>query len=499
MASFYRYDNRERFFTINEFSNVSGCSKEEIITYIENGYLFPLAPTRQRVLIRRIPSLLTEYLFNFESDEDRYEEIVNKPAIHLGYAEYIDTWRDFIKRYQLYAQSYNKDLSEQCQPKMSDIQFTNGEFVYIGPDVVKEISLFGEANIKRFVSSRLTRGFYHPDSYVDINKLYDRFKLSNVYVQAESISAHFDTAEANDEKLVSIYSRFSIEFKGIYNKNPSLCYPDYSYSMDYLGILGDLLPVTLWAAAHYLDLRPNDFLTRYFQFSPSWLEGVREIESKLHKIISNIDNIQDGYLFFFNLVKLSSYSDQWVPLYPERNELVCTYDSLRLSSNQIEYAKSLKYEAGTIETFHDNSRRDYINYNYSIQRSFIFQLMQYIKNSKSDNISHKSLKEIVKYCIEKAQHQLENDDMFKVFALNSSGVVSTENFFNLFNNINKDPCYGLFVTASKKSKTKGPRKKDKASPERPVQNADSKSNKPELSVIKSSNDINKLFSPNKPK
>lgn len=500
MDSLYRYDDGEEFLTISEFCTVSGCSKKEIFAYIEEGYLFPLVPTRQRILIRRIPSLLTEHLFNFESDENRYEECVNKPAIFFGYDEYIDIWRDFITNYASYALSYNKDISEKCLPRMSDIQFTDGEYIYVEPDIVKELSEFGVAYIKRFVSSRITRGFYHPDSHLDVNKLYDRYKSIKQVVNVNSDFPQATSCRVDDDLAsVGIYSRFCINFKDIYNKNPSLCYPNYSYSMDYLSILDGLLPVTLRAAAHYLDLSSNPFLTCSGMHSSSWFDALRETDAKLKNSISEVNTNVDKYLTFFNLVKVSSYFDQWVPLYPDRNELTCTFDSLRLSSTQIEYAKSLKSKTGNIAIFHDKSRRDHINYNYCIQRSFIYQLMQYVKKSKHEKSSLIPLERVVESCIQNAQYQLENDEMFKIFAQNSSGVVSTENFFNLLKKIDEYPCSGFYVLAPNKSKAKGSEKKHKTSPERPVPSADSPRRKSDLSETKSPNYIINLLSPNKPK
>jgi hypothetical protein len=499
MDSLFRYDDGEKFLTIKEFSDEAGCSKEEVVAYIEEGYIFPLVPTRQRVLIRRIPSLLTEHLFNFESDEERYEECVNKPKLHLGYVEYIDTWRNFIKQFASYALEFNKDLSEKCLPRMSDIQFTNGEYIYIGTDVVKELSRFGLAYIKKFVSSRITRGFYHPDSHLDINKFYDRYKFRKQAVQVNGIPTQANPYITDDIDPVSIYSRFSIEFKNIYNKKPSLCYPDYSYSMDYLGILGELLPVTLWAASHYLDLSSNAFLMRSGINSPSCFDALRETETKLKNDISEVNADGDKYLTFFNLVKASSYFDQWIPLYPERNELACTYDSLRLSSTQIEYAKSLKNKTGDVAILSDKSRRDYINYNYCIQRSFIYQLMQYVKKSKRENLPLMPLEAMVTSCIQKAQDQLNNDAVFKTLAKSCSGVTSSDNFFNKLTSIDKDHCSGLFFTASKKSKTKSALNKNKASPDQSASNLDSDGRTLATSEINSSGDLIKLFSNNKSK
>lgn len=498
MNTLLKYDNGERFLTISEFSDLSGCSKEELFAFIESGDLFPLVPTRQRILIRRIPSLLTEYLFRFIPDDNRYDECVNKPDIYLGHSEYVKNFDYFIKINKLKSDGSEYYISDKYRPMLSDIQYTNGEYIYIGKEVVKELSNFSVAYIKKFVSSRITRGFYYPDSHSDIDKLYDRLKFTQNYASDANIfSKIYSDNNSENYDPVSISSRFSFVFKNIYNKNPSLCYPDFSYSFDYMSILDDPLPITLWAAAHYLNLPRNDLLMGHVKHSFSWFEAYRQTDSNLMVNFFNAITYEEKYLAFFNLVKASSYFDQWIPLYPERNELTCTYDSLRFSSNQIEYAKSLKSKNCKINVITDNSRRDHVNYNHCIQRAFIYQLMQYVKKNKRDKSSSAALNDVIESCIQKAQDQLQNDRNFQIVAKSCSGTISTENFFNILTNIDIRACSGLFVRTSKKNNTQKSLDNNNASSDLPVPSEDSKNPKLDISGVTSSSSFSDLFKTNK--
>jgi hypothetical protein len=449
-----RYYNEPTFLTIKEFSIKSGLTEEEVLIYVHQGELFPLAPTRQRVLVRRIPSLLTEHLYNFVSDKERYEECFNKPNLYLGYNEHIDIWQEFLQKNESYAERMKKDLSKEYLPWMSDIQYTEGGYIYIGPEVVAEALTFGTANIQRFVSQKMTRGFYYPYSPQDIEDLYSVYKNST---------------EVKPVAPASLINRFSSEFNVKQHGNPTLCYPDLSISLEYLAELGKPLPISMWAAVECLGLQSIGIPCLVNIYSVDWITQLSDIEAKIKNLLADVDGNEGNKQTFFKLVWASSYFDQWIALFPERKELTCTYDSLRLSSVQVDYAKALKSKTGGAIKYDDTSRRRFINYNYCVQRSFIYHLMSSVKKYKSEDKNHGVwLDRVIDNCIGSAQDDLATNKLFAMLAESCSGAAPGTNFYKLLKNIDKDACSGLILDESNPPKIKKPKKKSKVDAEKTV-------------------------------
>lgn len=446
MANGFNYKRHSLLFSVSEFAKKSELSIDEVVNYIYMGKLFPLAPTRQNVLVRRIPSLLTEHLSKNVSDEESYTKILNKPRLYKGYDQHISNWDGFIRNYSDDALKDNIDLSENCLPRHSDIRFTSGYYVYIEPDVVKEAINFGAANIKRFVFPDMMRGFYSSGCPKDIIDLYDKYRL-------------YDNSE--DEDLISIISRFSNDYHLKYGRNPSLCYPDQVSSFDYFGIVDRPLPVALSAIAEYLNLDYKDSEYANVHFNSKWFPILEKADEKLQL---NISAMRESYkqFIFHDLYVLSGYLDQWVPFYPERNELICSFESLRLYSNQVQTARSIKCNEVDITTFTDNSRRDFINYHFCLQSAFIYQLMKLVKSKESKSDKNNRLAYYVDQAIELAQGQLEQDELFKIVLQSCSGVSSSENFYQKIRETTAKPCSKVFVEYSKKRIHKNP--KDKKRP-----------------------------------
>lgn len=439
-----RFGITEQVLTITEFCQKSGLTEEEVLHYINAGLLFPLAPTRRGVLIRRIPSVLTEHLFHGISDQQRYEELVNKPKTFLGYNEYKLAWHGFMEKFTLEAKRMEIDTLERYYlPWLSDIQYTNRDYVFIDSDVVWEAKTFGTAYIKQFVNPNSTRGFYHPDDFLSMYDLYYHFKSSN------RLSTQF---------VSGLISRYCNEFYHEYDRKISLCYPDTSNSMDYLLFLGQIFPISHWAASRYLgtDLDYNPSAASYVNHNTRNIFD--RIESEIIKLIQSVRDKEECRDTFFDLVIASTYFDKWIPLYPERKDLTCTYESLRLQSSQISYANELKSNGSIPLIFDDKSKDRFVHYGYCVMRSFINQLMTFNK-SRSSESNKVNLDNIIYECIENAQNELQNNKLFSAVYVSASGSHLEYNFERYLTEVDKDPCSKLLRVVSNKPTGKKTHKK----------------------------------------
>lgn len=433
-----KYDNLGGLLNIADFAKQSKLNESEVLQYILDGLLFPLAPTRSGILIRRIPSMLTENLFYSVLDKKSYNELINKPFTYFGYEEYKSEWDKFMSSFRHKVGQYNIDIRENYYlPLFSDIQYTNNGYVFVTSDVVFEAKKFGFAHIKQFVDPRPTRGFYFPDNPTSMYDLYALFKASK-----RSPNKIYD----------GLINRYCTSFYKIYDMKVPLCYPDVYASSEYLDLLNLIFPVSLWAISNFLGGELANIITdlNYLSADHSFFY---KIGDEINRLINQVDGDDRNRSTFFNLVIASTYLDKWIPLFHGKNDFICTYDSLMLQAGQIDYARKIKDSNLHPVSFYDNSRERFVNYGYCIMRSFLNQLL-IIKDDKRFESQAGLLEAIIDECIENAQNDFSGNEYFKSIYRMVSGRVGDYDFTNYIRTIEKNPCSIFFKAVPDKTKNK---------------------------------------------
>jgi hypothetical protein len=424
----------DKLITIAEFCKKTGYSEEAVNELIQSGVVFPQIPTRSGILVRRIPSLLTERLFENATIQMLTEEYRNVRGTHAIYPVYIETLKVFSEQNRGVIEREGLLPPDQNLPWKTDIFYTSNQYVHVEPSVIKEARTFGNALVRQFVLPEMTRLNSPESHYAGIDGLYKSYlnsKTKNKYLEP------------------SLRNRFS--YPGNQDKShcPVLCYPDAMKALNYIYYLGSVLPITVWMAVKYLP--------EIIKSIPMFGGG----SSELDIFIKEIDKKIQGMFFrglddamFHNLFSISRYTDQWIAVSPDDKELSCTYESVRLQESQVEMVKSMSTEGNnSIRRYKDSPHIRNILFKYCVQRKFIRCLIENVESQKEDNKIF--LDGYISNAIEDARIKLNSDKSILPLALSTGALsdkkaISYENIESQIRDIGIGECDAFILDAANK-------------------------------------------------
>lgn len=385
----------------SQFVGRAGISEAELIDYVNNGLLFPLVPLQSGVLVRRIPSLLTESIFGCFSSEEAFETFRNAPAIYQDYDYYCDELRNYSREAGLRNLFKLYSLPDVSIPWKTDLLYTSGEYVFIDPPTFGQMLTQEEGIVRRFVCPQMTRiseAEYHGNG---ISYLRDQFILQ----------------ETSEMKICpGIGSRFGFGYQSKEGDLPVLLFPDRSCSMDYLSYLNKSFPVTVWKAVKHLDI--------IVKSNPYHAYGI-DYDLLIDAISEALMGLNDRKKYFDSFFLISKYSDQWVPARPGYDRLTSNLSSVRFYDTQIDdikrYQKTKTYD---VSSFEDKMMDRRTIRRYCILRKFVYHLY---KNINKESGTRKAIiNNYFDVCLEDAINELKDDELFVMINKTSGAVRKTK-------------------------------------------------------------------------
>lgn len=389
----------ESLLTIPQFALESKVDKDTIYEYIYNGLLFPLVPIKSSTVIRRIPSLLTEFICKVTniSSDSAFES-------HCGNLKPWDYYDDFMTEIKNWSKENNSLISSYnvlppCDllPWKSDITITTPSYVYVQPEVIRDSNIALYGTIRQFVSPDIPRTMMLQG---DMKILYE------AYLSSDSDFKSIDIGIGN--RILGPFPK-KTDFKKI------MYYPDIESLNLAVYRSSKNFPIAIHFAIDFLNLKDN--VIGISDGGINYDSATELINTKLRELANSKNKLD--FQRFADLVYLGALSDRWVPIVcsaPNSIDscLSIARESVFLDRSQLDVIK--KYDGwGTyaIANFKQSKINSMEIRNYAIMSKFVHFLYENSsKQSYLNKIDNKSLLEYFEYCLEDTQKALSNDVYF---------------------------------------------------------------------------------------
>jgi hypothetical protein len=379
--------------TAQEFIDLSGITIDELVTCINYGVIFPMVAIESGIVVRRIPSLLTESIASRISNDRIVPDSIDDHSAFLGYDAYCQDIREYSNDKRLFIESQGLAPPDTVMPMPTDITYTSGDFVYIEPDSFMEAMRSGVGRVRKFICPDMGRNGkfkLYRQNLDDDEKRKSDCSVPDAFSLRPSIRNRF-------VKVLYFNERFT----------PVMCYPDDESSLHYLVYLAKRFPVSIWMATKYLDIFPGGRVNLKKWVGYGRLEEM--IDEKLNVIVHKPSLTHADIA---GLVEISAHSDQWIPAFPDQDVIRFDLNSIRFSPEQIKVAVELHKNGIMQMDYHGMTadNRYFIRKNH-IQKEFIYQLFQFIEK-QVDSETKTNLENIIKNVIGVTYNDLLNDDAF---------------------------------------------------------------------------------------
>ena len=397
MSAHYVHD--DSLLTIPQFALELKVDKDTIYKHIDNGLLFPLVPIKSGTVIRRIPSLLTEFICEAT-------DILSDSAFesHCGNLKPWDHYDDFMSEIKNWSKE-NNSLISSCNvlppcdllPWKSDITITTPSYVYVQPEVIHDSNIALYGTIRQFVSPDIPRTMMLQG---DMKILYE------AYLSSDSDFKSIDIGIGN--RILGPFPK-KTDFKKI------MYYPDIESLNLTVYRSSKNFPIAIRFAINFLNL--EDSVISSDNGGINYDSATDLINTKLRELANSKNKL--NFQEFADLVYLGALSDRWVPIVS--NSALSVNDCLSFDRESVFLDRSqlqdIKKYAGwgtyTIAAFKQAKLDRIMVRNYAIMSKFVHFLYENSsKQSYLNKIANKSLLEYFEYCLEDTQKALSNDAYF---------------------------------------------------------------------------------------
>ena len=413
----------ESLLTIPQFALESKVDKDTIYEYIYNGLLFPLVPIKSSTVIRRIPSLLTEFICKVTniSSDSAFES-------HCGNLKPWDYYDDFMTEIKNWSKENNSLISSYnvlppCDllPWKSDITITTPSYVYVQPEVIRDSNIALYGTIRQFVSPDIPRTMMLQG---DMKILYE------AYLSSDSDFKSIDIGIGN--RILGPFPK-KTDFKKI------MYYPDIESLNLAVYRSSKNFPIAIHFAINFLNL--EDSVISSDNGGMNYDSATELINTKLRELADSKNKLD--LQRFADLVYLGALSDRWVPIVcsaANSIESCLSFDrgSVFLDRSQLQDIRKFDgWGTYTIAAFKQAKLDRFMVRNYAIMSKFVYFLH---KNSSNHlyltNIDKKRLLEYFESCLEDTQNALSNDAYF--CKVNAAAGSSKMNEMRIPDSVNKE-------------------------------------------------------------
>lgn len=301
----------EQLLTVDEFLLQARITIEELVQYVNDGLLYPMVPTPNRTLIRRVPSALTERLYECTTSDYTANTFSGDHRFCGFHQVYIDELKQYSELNRDKIAQENMLAPDELLPWISDLRYTSGEYVFIDPGVFVEAFRFKWARVRRFVCCDFPR--------IDRNTS----ALFNFY---QTFISHKDT---NNKFSVSIKTRFFRDPSNEKLHKPIMSSPDDLTALKYLDILAQPLPVSIGMAIKYLKINSEQIALKCLD---DYIGLIGLIDKNICEVFTDRQNVND--IMFTNLFIISLASDQWVMPLIDEDGFGFGFESVRFLGSQ---------------------------------------------------------------------------------------------------------------------------------------------------------------------
>lgn len=411
------FEDKKDLLTIEEFAQYINTTEDKVLEYISKGVLFPIVEIKSGYYVRRIPSLLTEFLSEVLqiSDHDAYNSLLIYNSQHNElYTEYCAELAEFSEN-----NKKDKLLSPmEMMPWKSDVLITENSFVYAQPDAIMDTQ-FGRGFLPQFITND------HPRFNIAgvINEdLYMNFLNSDYKIDGKKIIIN---GKAMD---IGIGNR---ALGGIDTGKPICYFPDEN-SIEFAAYkCKQHFPLPIHLAINTLQLENIAFK----ECGTSYDELSILISQKLISLFSEKDKI--NFDLFNDLIILGMLSDRWVQVgyiykqneYLDRHDFSIPFDSRSIYINKAQQ-RSLQNLSGwgpyTLVEFKKSIFDAYKLRNYMIYNKYLYYIHKKLKDdSDTKEFDKKIISRYLNYCFENVQDDLSNNEFFCANAYHT-GTTSTK-------------------------------------------------------------------------
>jgi hypothetical protein len=393
------YVHEDSLLTIPQFALESKIREDTIYKHIYNGLLFPLVPITSGTVVRRIPSMLTEFICTVTnlSSETAFKGDFGNIKLWGGYDDFIEDIKNWSEANELQISALNVLPPSDLLPWKSDISITSPSYVYVQPEVIQNSNIAMYGIIPQFV---------WPDAPRTMMLQGNMKILYEAYCSSDIDSTSIDIGIGN--RAIRPFPN-KTGFKNV------MYYPDIE-SLDTIAYRSDQnFPVAIHYAIEFLNLQ--EIIISADDGGINYDSATDLINKKLHELVDSKDKLD--FTCFSNLVYLGALADRWLPIVScstQRTASCLSFlrGSVFLDRSQIQDIK--KYDGWgtyTIAGFKHAKLDRFMIRNYAIMSKLVHYLYHNLSDhSYLSNTNKDIFQKYFDYCLEDAQKALNNDAYF---------------------------------------------------------------------------------------